>query len=102
MKRVKDGGTTEYSIEGKWLSFLDASKLASSSNIDISLLSSNARPDFICASFYKIFGYPSGLGTLLIKKKWIPFMKKKYFGGGTIQAAATGETYRWVDVSLMC
>lgn len=100
MKRVKDGGTKEYPITGKWLSFLDASKLASSSNIDVSLLPSNSRPDFICASFYKIFGYPSGLGTLLIKKKWIPFMNKRYFGGGTIHAAAveTNMVRRQLDM----
>jgi molybdenum cofactor sulfurtransferase len=46
--------------EGRWLSFLDASKLASTSKIDLSALSTVHRPDFMCVSFYKMFGYPTG------------------------------------------
>lgn len=34
-------------------------------------------PDFITLSFYKIFGYPTGLGALLIKKSNIPHFTKK-------------------------
>jgi molybdenum cofactor sulfurtransferase len=80
LKYIGEGSPTELATSGKWLSFLDASKLASSSHIDISSLSVDCRPDFICASFYKIFGYPTGLGVLLLKKILIPSLRKGYFG----------------------
>jgi molybdenum cofactor sulfurtransferase len=51
-----------------WLWCLDASKLAATSHIDLSSLSHDVKPDYIVFSFYKIFGYPTGLGALLIKK----------------------------------
>ena len=35
-----------------------------------------------------MFGYPTGIGALLMKKELIPFMKKRFYGGGTIAAAA--------------
>lgn len=51
------------------------------------------QPDFVVLSFYKIFGYPTGLGALLIKTdNGTPSPKssftanKRYFGGGTVGA----------------
>ena len=82
----------QHSRRGNWLSLLDASKLASTSSIDFSSLSDHLRPDFICCSFYKMFGYPTGIGALLMKKKLIPLMQKRFFGGGTIAAAAVETT----------
>lgn len=42
---------------------LDAAALASNSEIDL-----KAYPaDFLSLSFYKIFGYPSGVGVLIVK-----------------------------------
>jgi molybdenum cofactor sulfurtransferase len=41
-----------------WLLFLDAAKLSSTSPLNLSL----TLPNFIAVSFYKIFGYPTGLG----------------------------------------
>ena len=41
-----------------WLLFLDAAKLSSTSPLNLSL----SLPHFIAVSFYKMFGYPTGLG----------------------------------------
>lgn len=30
-------------------------------------LGGSFRPDFVCLSFYKMFGYPTGLGALLVR-----------------------------------
>uniref|UniRef100_A0A914Q7U7 Aminotransferase class V domain-containing protein n=1 Tax=Panagrolaimus davidi TaxID=227884 RepID=A0A914Q7U7_9BILA len=40
-------------------------------------------PDFVALSFYKIFGYPTGIGALIIKKsaKMEKFSPKGFFGG---------------------
>jgi hypothetical protein len=36
-------------------------------------------------SFYKIFGYPTGLGALLVRRASMPLLAGKlYFGGGTV------------------
>lgn len=73
---------------------LDASKLASGSVVDLSgagvpsthgrgpgslseqelLLS---RPHFVCVSFYKIFGYPTGVGALLVRRDVAPLLHKR-------------------------
>lgn len=58
-----------------WL--LDAAKLCGSTDTDLSLLPAEYRPHFIAASCYKIFGYPTGVGALIIRKDIMHFMKKK-------------------------
>ncbi|RHY67847.1 hypothetical protein DYB38_004306 [Aphanomyces astaci] len=45
------------------------------------------KPDFMVMSFYKLFGYPSGLGTLLIRRSSAPYLAKPYHGGGTLAAS---------------
>jgi len=58
-----------------WL--LDAAKLCASSHVDLSQISSEYRPHFICLSCYKIFGYPTGVGALLMRKDVMSIMRKK-------------------------
>ena len=41
-------------------------------------------PDFVSISFYKIFGYPTGLGCLLVKTSKFDKLKKPWYAGGTI------------------
>lgn len=53
-----------------WDVLLDADAYASSAALDLSVIS----PDFMTVSFYKMFGYPAGIGCLLVKKKiWEKF-----------------------------
>jgi len=58
---------------------LDASKYCSTFKLDLNLY----KPDFVSLSIYKIFGYPTGLGLLLVKKDSSHILNKKYYGGGT-------------------
>ena len=44
-----------------WYVLLDAASYASTSPLDLSAV----KPDFVPISFYKIFGYPTGLGEYL-------------------------------------
>lgn len=62
---------------------LDAAALAGSSPLDLQ----RYRPDFVCLSFYKIFGYPTGVGALLVSRRGAEVLRKRYFGGGTINYA---------------
>ncbi len=49
----------------KWNVLLDTAKAAATSPVDIP---NSCAPDYAVASFYKIFGYPTGLGVLIMKK----------------------------------
>ncbi|KAJ8273011.1 hypothetical protein GJAV_G00096330 [Gymnothorax javanicus] len=40
-----------------------------------------------------IFGFPTGLGALLVRNDAAPILKKLYFGGGTAAAYLAGEDY---------
>lgn len=64
-----------------WFVVLDCACYVSSNSLDLSIY----KPDFIPISFYKMFGYPTGLGALLVKKSSESVLVKKYFGGGTLQ-----------------
>ncbi len=63
----------------RWLWFLDASKLAANSPINLSSHHNDNHicPDFVCVSFYKLFGYPTGLGALLVRKSVSSLLQKK-------------------------
>jgi len=65
---------------GDWFVCLDTACLLSTSELDLTLY----KPDFCVVSFYKMFGFPTGLGCLLVKKSLKCLNNKKYYGGGTI------------------
>lgn len=78
------------STSSRWLWLLDAARLASGP-CDLSSLS--CKPHFIAFSYYKIFGYPTGLGALLVRRDVMPYLCKKYFGGGTLLAGAADSSF---------
>jgi selenocysteine lyase/cysteine desulfurase len=50
------------------------------------------QPDFVTLSFYKMFGYPTGIGALLLHKRAFAKMKRPWFAGGTVNfASVQGE-----------
>lgn len=63
-----------------WDVLLDAAAFVPTSALDLSAV----QPDFVSISFYKIFGYPTGIGCLLIKKSKFYKLKKPWYAGGTI------------------
>ncbi|KAJ1960908.1 hypothetical protein GGI12_003544 [Dipsacomyces acuminosporus] len=66
-----------------WWVLLDAAGYAASSPLRLDDLATG--PDFIALSLYKIFGMPTGLGVLLIRRSSVPYLRsKRYFGGGTV------------------
>lgn len=67
-----------------WDVLLDAAAYVPTSQLDLQLV----RPDFVSVSFYKIFGYPTGIGCLLVKKEKFDLLKKPWFAGGTVSAVS--------------
>lgn len=86
---VKSGQTCPVSAPGKWFVLLDAASYVGTSPLDLSL----HQADFVPLSFYKIFGFPTGLGALLVHNRMAPLLRKAYFGGGTAAAYLAGEDF---------
>lgn len=63
-----------------WDVLLDAAAFVPTNTLDLKTV----KPDFVSISFYKIFGYPTGIGCLLIHKNALPKLKKPWFAGGTV------------------
>ncbi len=62
---------------------LDAAAFAPTNRLDLSA----HKPDFVSLSFYKIFGYPTGIGALLARRETITKLRRPWFAGGTITLA---------------
>lgn len=78
---VKGNNSMNMRSSLNWLTFVDAAKLAASSKLCLDSLNLDSQPNFLAVSFYKIFGYPSGVGALLVRNDTKHLLKKKYFGG---------------------
>ncbi|CAN0101625.1 unnamed protein product [Ectocarpus sp. 6 AP-2014] len=74
----------------RWWVLLDAAKFAGTASLDLS----SVEADFVCISFYKMFGYPTGLGALIVRESAAHVLRKVYFGGGTVAAALAGGPFR--------
>ncbi|EIF45201.1 molybdenum cofactor sulfurase protein [Brettanomyces bruxellensis AWRI1499] len=70
----------------------DASALSTSDPPDLS--DANNSPDFVVMSFYKIFGMPD-IGALILRRSTAKKLveKRRYFGGGTIDALTIEEPF---------
>ncbi|KAG1662615.1 Molybdenum cofactor sulfurase [Nymphon striatum] len=80
----------------KWYVFLDAACFVSTNQLDLDIY----KPDFVCISFYKIFGYPTGLGALLVHHEAAKVLKKTYFGGGTVSMSVTPARHHVLKETL--
>ncbi len=79
-----------------WDVLLDAAAFAPSNRLDLSAI----HPDFVTLSFYKIFGYPTGVGALIARKQPLAKLKRPWFAGGTITIASVkGDGFFFVDGS---
>ena len=66
---------------------LDIAKAASTGPVNLC----QENTDFACLSFYKLFGQPTGLGALLVKRSTLSLLFKNqqkderhYIGGGSL------------------
>lgn len=71
-----------------WDVLLDAAAFVPTNRLDLTAV----QPDFVTLSFYKMFGYPTGIGALLIHKRAFGKLKRPWFAGGTVNfATVQGE-----------
>ena len=96
-RETNDNGNDENELSStfhKWYTMLDIAKAACTQKINLRELD----PDFACVSFYKIFGRPTGIGALFVKRSSkhviLPDSNEsytlqgnrihRYFGGGAV------------------
>jgi selenocysteine lyase/cysteine desulfurase len=73
-----------------WDVLLDAAAFVPTNRLDLS----QVRPDFVAISFYKMFGYPTGVGCLLVRRDVIDRLVRPWFAGGTVNfATVAGDTH---------
>jgi molybdenum cofactor sulfurtransferase len=72
-----------------WDVLLDAAAFVPTSRLDLSVW----HPDFVALSFYKMFGWPTGVGCLLARREALAKLERPWFAGGTIVAAFAQREY---------
>ncbi len=67
-----------------WDVLLDCAAYAPTNPMDLEVL----KPDFVPISFYKLFGYPTGVGCLIARREKLAKLRRPWFAGGTITLAS--------------
>jgi selenocysteine lyase/cysteine desulfurase len=66
-----------------WDVLLDAAAYVPTNRLDLS----RWHPNFVALSFYKMFGWPTGVGALIARRDALNKLERPWFSGGTIVAA---------------
>ena len=72
-----------------WDVLIDAAAYVPTNRLDLS----RWHPDFVALSFYKMFGWPTGIGCLLARRDALAKLERPWFSGGTIVAAFVQRQY---------
>ncbi len=80
-----------------WDVLLDAAAFVGTNRLDVA----RWKPDLVALSFYKMFGYPTGIGALLLRRSMFEKFRRPWFAGGTIRIATVqGDSFfRATDAS---
>lgn len=70
--------------EKGWDVLLDSAAFAPTNKLDLSVY----HPDFVTLSFYKIFGYPTGVGALIVRHTMLDKFRRPWFAGGTVSVVS--------------
>ena len=73
---------------------LDAAAFVPTNRLDLGAV----KPEFVTVSFYKMFGYPTGIGCLLARRDALARLRRPWFSGGTVvSASAQGGWHRLAE-----
>jgi len=82
LKEAKDQG---------WRTLLDAAAYVPTNVLDLT----SYPADFVCISFYKMFGFPTGVGCLLARHDALKELNRPWFSGGSVLGVSVvAEAYR--------
>jgi selenocysteine lyase/cysteine desulfurase len=72
-----------------WDVILDAANFVPTSRLDLG----RWRPDFVPLSFYKMFGFPTGVGCLLARRAALAKLRRPWFSGGTVWGVSVASDF---------
>ena len=73
---------------------LDTAAFVPTNRLDLGVV----KPEFVTVSWYKMFGYPTGIGCLLARRDALGRLRRPWFSGGTIWGASVqGGWHRLAD-----
>lgn len=70
-----------------WDVLLDCAAFAPTNRLDLRAV----HPDYVPLSFYKLFGYPTGVGALIMRRTALERLQRPWFAGGTITIASVQD-----------
>lgn len=77
-----------------WDVLLDCAAFVPSNTLDLRIV----QPDFVPLSFYKMFGYPTGVGALIARRSTLARLGRPWFAGGTITIVSVqGEGWHYLN-----
>jgi len=68
-----------------WDVLLDCAAYVPTNQLDLG----RWKPDFVPLSFYKMFGYPTGIGALIVRRPMLDKLRRPWFAGGTVEIVST-------------
>ncbi|HEX4789266.1 MAG TPA: aminotransferase class V-fold PLP-dependent enzyme [Actinospica sp.] len=72
---------------------LDAAAYVPASRLDLSAV----LPEFVAVSWYKVFGYPTGVGCLLARRDALPRLRRPWFSGSAGSAGSAAGVAAFED-----
>ncbi|KAL6774590.1 hypothetical protein ACKKBG_A25570 [Auxenochlorella protothecoides x Auxenochlorella symbiontica] len=69
----------------KWKVLLDAAAFAPTAPLNLT----ETPADYVILSFYKLFGLPTGVGALIVRREGAAPLRKAYWGGGSVFLATS-------------
>jgi selenocysteine lyase/cysteine desulfurase len=68
---------------------LDVAAYLPTNPLDLSVV----KPDFVPISWYKVMGFPTGVGCLVARRDALARLRRPWFAGGTIAAVSVGAEW---------
>lgn len=87
-------GLVDRAREAGYRVLLDAAAFVPTCRLDLG----DVPADFVALSFYKIFGYPTGVGALVARRQALEELRRPGFAGGTVAfASVSQDLHRLLD-----
>lgn len=74
---------------------LDAAAFVPTSRLSLR----EVKPDFVSVSFYKMFGFPTGVGALIARREALARLKRPWFAGGTVRFVSAQNQVHLLQVT---
>ena len=79
-----------------WDVLLDAAAFVPTNRLDLG----RWHPDYVAISFYKMFGYPTGVGCLLVRHAALPRLRRPWKRDSSTASYPLSSSRRWINSSM--